>query len=171
MKTERLEKFIARDFGFVLVAFENALHENIAVHNPDHAPLRVNHRKCEKLIEHEKFTRFEHGRLGGQCDHARDHDFAQLCSRRSGQQSARGHNTHQPFAFIDRVKINDAFANPFTADRFQRFLDARISLEQREIFARVIKGRRVEIDRAGNSHRCTLCTIPLFRKISAASPK
>src|SRR2546430_12230469 len=43
--------------------------------------------------------------------------YTTLFRSRSGQQPARGHNTHQPFAFIDRVKINDAFANALTADR------------------------------------------------------
>src|SRR6266536_1849784 len=151
MKPERFEEVIVCAFALALVAFEDAVREDIGVHNSNHATLRIDDRKREELVEHEKLARFQNGRVYRQSNYA-----------------------NQALAFIDRVKINDAFTHPFAPDCFQCFSDTGIRFEQRKIFARVIQRRRVKIDRAGNFHGSavrTLCTIPLSRKILAASLK
>src|ERR1700724_3194140 len=80
MKTERLEKIVARAFAFGVVALQNALHENIRVHNSDHAALGVDHGKCEEFVEHEKLACFQNGRLRWQRDYARHHDSRKCVS-------------------------------------------------------------------------------------------
>src|SRR5438132_1591634 len=171
MKTERLEKIVACAFAFRFVALENALHENIRVHNSNDATLRIDHRECEELVEHEKLACFQNGRLRWQRDYARHHDLPQVRTRIGREQSASRNYANEAFLLIDGIKINDPFANTFTPDGCERFLHAGARFEQGKVFARVVQRRRVKIDRAGKIHRSTLCTIPLSRKIRAASPK
>src|SRR5215470_3504183 len=171
MKAERLEKITAHFFVPDFLALKNALQKDVRIHDSDHTPLRVHNWKCEKFVEHKKFACLQNSRFSRQSDHPVHHDVAQESARNRREQSACRNNADQPLAFIDRVKVNDAFADSFASNGSQRFLDAGLRFEQREISPRVIESRRIQIDRAGNHHRCTLCTIPLFRKIRAASLK
>ena len=53
------------------------------------------------------------------------------------------------FSLIDREKINDALADAFAPDLFERLSDRHLGIEQRKIFSRVLDNRRIEIRNAG----------------------
>ena len=142
--------------GYTVACLQNFFGEKVRVDDANHAALLVHDWECEKFVEHKKFAGVKNRCAGRNSHHAWNHDLAQRCFQRCRQQTACRNDANQPFLFVDRIKINDAFTHAFTPDALQRFTYRHARAEQRKILARVIDYRRIKIgNRGGDVHRFT----------------
>ena len=116
----------------------------------------IDHGKSEELVEHEKLAGVENGGAGRDGHHPANHDVAQGRVERCREQTACGQNADEPFLGIDCEEVNHPLPDPFSPNAIERFGNAAVGIEEREISARVFDHTRVEIGNASQLRHSSL---------------